>query len=177
MGRKTRSAREAHDLHATFRSYLLLVARVFAVQIAQEKGTVTVKDVRPRMVEAGYIAAVPVDDLNGPTESWFGSVCSGAGVFEPTGERVPRHDGKRNAHAGKDDTVAVWRLKAGADITRYATMPPVPTDVPVAPPKAVAREVVVVPFDRRAAAEELRSFTDGRSIDDNTRAALAWLES
>lgn len=181
LNRKTRTTGEAHDLHETYRSYQLDVARVIAVRLAQEHGDVHVKMIRPEMVRLGYFARATeesIEALQGPDERWFGSVFRApAGlpmIWEKTGGRAPRGDRSRNTHGG--DTVTVWRLREGADLTPYATMPPVPTNVPVAPPKPVAREVVVVPFDRMAAAAELRVIGGQHVYSANTLAMLAWLE-
>ena len=181
MGRKTRSASEAHALHEIFRSYLLEVGRYVAVQLAQQHGEVHVGMVAAEMLRRGFYERVPVEAIRGPARRFHGTLfLKPAGlprIWEKTGTRAPRVDASRNTHGG--DSVTVWRLVEGADLTPYATMPPVPVDVPVAPPEpvaAVAREVVAGPFDRRAAAEELRRFGEVHVYSENTLALLAWLE-
>ena len=172
MGRrKTRTTDEAHAVHEAHRAYLLHAARVIAVRIARECGFVHTRLVRAEMARMGLIAAVPAESIRGPTEKWLGSALR-CGPFEKTGERAPRGDASRNIHGG--DTVCVWRLREGADLSSYETMPEAPPAAPVTVPVPVVETVAT--FDRVAAAEELRRI-GGEALSENARRALAWMES
>lgn len=172
MRRKTRSTSEAFAILERWREYKLQCGRVLAVRIAQVRGTVHVGLVREALVAEGIVADVPVDEINGPSERWIGPLFIDRKVWEKTGERVPRANRGRNVHGG--DTVNVWRLIPGADVSAYLTMPDPPVAAIAEAPEPAAEAGNVVRFNLRVAAEELRAACVGPLGPDAT-AALVWM--
>ncbi len=172
LRRKTRSTSEAFAILERWREYKLQCGRVLAVRIAQVRGTVHVGLVREALVAEGIVADVPVDEINGPSERWIGPLFIDRKVWEKTGERVPRANRGRNVHGG--DTVNVWRLIPGADVSSYLTMPDPPVTPAAEAPEPAAEAGNVVRFNLRVAAEELRAACVGPLGPDAT-AALVWM--
>ena len=185
MRRKVRSASEAHDIHETHFAWLLASARTIAVSIAREKGTAHTRVVREALVDYGIMQEVPPNEAE---ERWLGTLFRDRLVWEKTGEKVPRHSEVRNTHRGSEG-VNVWRIRPGADLSRYADPPPLPPGVtlPIRPGRrvdagpAADRPNGDLPFNPAAALRDIArlrkmSAMHGDREGDDFVKLVKWLE-
>ncbi len=128
MPRKVKSRTEAMLLHERYNAYRLRAGRVVAVRLALQHGEVHAGMVGTELVRVGALPWVAPDEA---TERWHGGLFADRKTWEPTGRKAPRHDVLRNTHNGSEPR-NIWRLVAGADITKYAVMPPL-SDCPELP--------------------------------------------
>lgn len=104
--RRVQSAEEAHDLHETWRAWLLALARHHAVSYALLHTTVHTRNVRDALCDEGILPAAGVG-AGAAVERWLGSVFK-KGPWVWTGTTHAVTSSATNIHGGQ--SVKVWRL-------------------------------------------------------------------